>query len=534
MPSAINPAAAEAYKSETDDFDLVVTFDVQGQRRRFAARALTARARDGEEVAIDGGLMDRPTVPQRAVDVANPGVTVGGEVSITLQSKGADWLRALSSRYPLQCGTVELAMLPINAWWDDREVLHLGTIRAPSWDARAGVASVQVMEVASTGRGRVPDRVVVAGQLPSQVTARSLGEPMQVLYGSQVYDIAGIVMREAANDNRLLVAGHHVRTTASAITVHRDDSTGSGSNLTKTAVNGVDPESKPMSWVVLTDAEYWQDTPTNTKPWSFRIDAPGRQGATPGAAAQKDLHLLGEVLLDLLTVYGALGLDRINVDSFRALDRTLPLDVSIQMTDEDEVVSWVQKIVADLPVAVEWSGGRLTCFGVVLGADRAPSYAAQLNWGRELYDLAGRYQEDSVEDIANDFTVKYGYRNKIQRYSQNVVMNPTSNAWCRASAAKYGARALSQSINLWMIEDAATANLIARELVARYAFLRTRCSYVAETRAVSHLDPGDVVEITDVAQGVIAQPFIIESIDDPNESTTTLGLASFRELEVTG
>lgn len=523
------------YDTGTDDYEVVVSIDLEGHGRRFSERAFEIHTRSGSFLSIDGGLLEGVQIPTRSASVRDATINVGGDASVSLQAEAAEWLRWLAAKFPIQTAAVEIAVVPLpdidapEVFWEDRLVVYQGQIRRPNWDLHNDTAGMDISEEAADGIGRVPDRVVVSTQAPD----RSQGEPLPILFGSAIFDIAGIVLRESTDDNRILIAGHHVRTTTNAITIHRDNEEGETTTvLTGTAVNGVDTSKRPMSWVVVSDADYYADAPGTDRPFSITLDAPGRLGGTPGAATQKEFRLLGEVLLDLLTTYSAMSLDRLDIASFRSLDTQCPLDVSIQITTEKSVFEWVQTIAQDLPVVVEWVGGKYRAIPAVLGGDTVPAVTAHLVYGREILSMARPYEQDSVTDVFSDFNVRYAYRSREDRFTGVIERNPSTDPVCAASASRWGRRAFDHSVDLWQVEDDATAQRIANEIVARNAILRTHVAFRCEARAVVHLNLLDVVAITDEVHGIIEQLFLIEQIQIEDGATYVLGLASFRELEV--
>lgn len=532
MPRAISPAVAEAFAAGSEQFDVVLTLDSAGAAWHVAETPFSVAAGDdGADVQVDGGLLAAPEIPSRAASVRDAGVSLGGDVSVSLMAEAATWRARLATRFPVQQMGAELALLPRTGTWADRLVFHAGIVRSPAWDLRAGTLALSIAQAAPDAAGRLPDRVVSLASMGASVPERSLGQPMPILYGSTVYDVAGIVLQEAADDNWILIAGHHVRTTAAAITVHRDGPDGAVADVTATAVNDSDLWGRPISYFVLSDADYWQDNPTNTRPYSICFDAPGRAGGVIGSASFSEFRMLGEVLLDVLQTYGQLT--RVDVDSFRLLDSVLPIEVSAQVTQEKDAVDWARTLAQDLPVAVEWVGGLLRALAAPLHADREPAVAARLVYGRELLELTSPFEEESIENVANDVIVKFAYRNREGNYIATVELNALNDAACQESVRRYGHRALDQSVELQAVQDPASAFRIAREFVARRAHLRTRCAYTAESRAVSHLEPLDVVEVTDEDQGVVAQMFLVEEILPGADGATVLALASRAELEVT-
>lgn len=536
--------ALAAADLDAADFDVVVTLDASGgQERRFAARPLTVPSRLLRTVAVDGGLLQEPEIPERAGSVRDASVQMSGSLDVELASDAAAWLRTTAQRTPIQRTRVEVAILPDGADWEDRVVVYEGVLRTPTFDPVRGRAAFSIAQQSLDGAGFVPDRIVANGVI-SGAPEKSQGELMPWLYGSLVREVAGIVVLEATDDNRVLVAGHWVRK-GNVVTVHRTGTNGQEVDLTMGVTNTQDEVGMPYSYVSLTDVEYWADNPTNTQAFAIAVSSPGRLGGTHGFAAQKEIRLLGDVLLDILLAgsgvrFGTndhsvtLARGQVDVASFKAINDLLPIEVSLQLTTGRRAVEWVRAICSDLPVSVGWEGGVLRARVGAMRAGAREEVAARLAWGAEILDLAAPYEEESIEAVSNGFQVRYDWRNRAQRWAKALMLISPNDAECRVSEGRYGHRAYGSQVDLWMISDDASANLVARELVARASHVRTRATYVTEAGATRHLQPFDRVEVSHPDAGLEAAQFIVERVADQGDGTVLLGVASRFELEPEG
>jgi hypothetical protein len=501
-----------------EDLRYVVEVRHAGSVMRYAAQEMSIPWAGGaDSVRPIAGLVS--VEPARiAADPATRAYEANsGSVSLAIEY--SDYCKLRRRPMAIQAADVDVWLVPVAGPWEARILIGRGRPRGASYDRTAGVLSFEIAQprVYDTA---MPVRFADIVRWPN-LPDKSIGLPLPICYGD-VQRVTTIVLYEDQDDNQLLLAGHDILSTT--CTLHRVTHDYDVPDLTGIAViEATDGRGNRYAYVDLTDAQYYD--PISGDPYNFCADFTGVCDAGVGSIS----HPVS-IALDLINSYCALPPGYVDEAAFLDVKTRFPAVVSAVFSGEENatVLETIASRFGDpWPIAWAWDRGR---FGPHYCSYQAQTPLARLALNRELLSGASEIVEPDVDGILNEFSVLYDPNPVRQRYEGLIYLSETTSAYCAESVGRYGKRH-GGTVELSDVRDSATAQWLAAEIVATYAFPHLRAAYVGQAEAID-LRVGRMYSITDCEQGWWREDFLLLGWQPRADGLVDLEFASRKEPTV--
>lgn len=132
--------------------------------------------------------------------------------------------------------------------------------------------------------------------------------------------------------------------------------------------------------------------------------------------------------------------------------------------------------------------------------------------GSLLFDRVSSFQESPLEDLQNDFVLRYGYNPVLDSYSQVIQRNKENNALCLASVQKSGERPASE-FECPYIFSSELATFVVDWMVSHLALPSYFVQYEGSASLYFMLVRGDTVELVEPDLCDSPAKAVVESID---------------------
>ena len=494
-----------------------------GRTWRFAESHLTANADgDGDKDWLEGldagpdvldemdAFSDSPEPRSMSLRVRfPPGVNVP-----VMVSEGHDLGSATAKVMLWLEGTTE-AMIVLD-----------GVVRDPSYATADDPVDFVAEELPFDDRALWPPvRAVVDSDTWPNAAAKAVDEMYPTVFGapplehSDSFGSPGLVVNLAGTPPStfdLLIAGHHVEGGTIAVR-NTDDGTG---DPTLTAVNTTDGDGMPCAIVDLVGSAVTL-TDDGDKPYWVRWGT----STLTGGMVKPDGTLMrgaGDLLVWWLS-RSTLRWDRGRVTTLVPRLNAFIIDAALTVKAESRVSpwSWVSEhLLPYLPISA-----RVGPYGLYFAwyeyNAKAPDGVALINADNGTCERTSRVEYTSRDNVANEIRVSSRIDAESDTYRLTSIVTGSvetlateggavvRHTLCERSEALYGRRIVEISAD--SISDENTAGLVATWKASALAMQHRLVSYNVP-RDFAHLEPGNVVQITDAGVNFSNTVALVESI----------------------
>jgi len=135
--------------------------------------------------------------------------------------------------------------------------------------------------------------------------------------------------------------------------------------------------------------------------------------------------------------------------------------------------------------------------GILFTDRRIDNYSLNLVKGQNiLIDRVSSIKETQITDVFNSFNLKYSYDAEKDNYQKNITIDASNNKFCKMSEELFG-KIEHDVIESIVLFDDETANYVLNWLAAHKSLPRYEVQYNVIASAVTFIDIGDNVQITD-------------------------------------
>lgn len=197
--------------------------------------------------------------------------------------------------------------------------------------------------------------------------------------------------------------------------------------------------------------------------------------------------------------------DKVDYPSLsEASTRMLPVNFGVVVNEfvDGGALNFVQsRIVPQVPVAMFVRGGRIAFRSMRWDRD----VSRYLKTGRDIISQAEPFVETPVEEVCNEFVVRYG-RSAFRNDATGVVeAKPATNFDCQVSLERYGLRAF-QAFDVLDVTNEDGALYVLNWLVETFSKVRVKTSYLSRIGSVVSLGLWDTVRVEDEWNGLDHAP----------------------------
>jgi hypothetical protein len=424
---------------------------------------------------------------------------------------------------------------------DRLEVVVAGVVRGVEYGAPEEPLTFSLEEVEEDDAGRFPaEGARVTSTTWPNASSAALGERYPWVIGEPGAgtSYAGPALFVDTVTDRLLVAGHPV--VATAVGVINDKDGTSDALAVLTAQDGL---GRHVSIVDLTGSAVTIDPDA-----SYYI----AWGVSGGGLAGGDGAMMvgaGDVLRWMLS-YSKLRIDHGRLAAVIQRLNVYRIDTVISADPEERFAPWdwiVDHLLPILPISVRSSsdGFAPVVWRYEATAEEAVAHIEAAS-GRDGVPRAVRrssvsYSERS--DIANRLTLSYAHDPRADSYTREATItgdpaevggDVSLDLSCAVSRTRYtspdgGRVSLVMEETSEAIWSSATAAAVLRWWARRYALQARLVGYTADREIAGHLEPGDVVTVTDPDLAWESKLFLVEEVLRSSGSSVDLDLRSIED-----
>ena len=366
-----------------------------------------------------------------------------------------------------------------------------------------------------------PQRAIVNATTWPNASEAALGEYYPWILGTPtlattngVFSSPGLHVDGGGATDHILIAGHAVKATSVPVKNATDGTAGD-----MTVLHKADGHGRQVAYVDLNEAGPTITADPDHEYWLRFEDATGGGLATRDGATT--MRGAGDHLLWWLQ-RSTLRWDRGRVEALAPRLNGFKIDSACTAAPDARVSpwAWIQEHLLDdvLPVAprIGPSGLYFAWFEFDACAGQA---IAQIDASRGTV-RAGPLSYTSRDDVANEFRVSYRVDAKRDKPTKTAVLTGSQRTLdldsaavphilCRQSDARYGTRVRELSSSV--IYDDATATRVLLWLASAFALQHRVVTYQLPLE-FAHLEPGDVVTVTDSDVGLSSAVGLVQSI----------------------
>lgn len=424
---------------------ILILLDADGARRGFVTDGSPVSATiagDGMPVAFGAGL-DVSTLPVRAASLLGEAAGDAGTISAVLSLDAFD-LFELRDRVPTQTVKVRAWLVPVNGdgvpvdtAGDEIDIMPAfemfrGVVRSPRWDLRARTLTFTAAPDLRLLDSQFPPTTVDPERFPDAPSGDTSASP-PVIYGS-VWGAPLLPVSDPSGDPvRLLVAGHRLQSTATAI--RRDDDAGNPVNVVPNApiLYDLDALGGVYAYVECPQVDFAAGATLYAKDILGWADPEGDL-----------IDGLGDVLLHLWHTYGNerfYDLDRARCYSARdALNRYAVSLLFNQQEAGSGLIRMLQsRLEGQFPVAFGLVGGRMgwDCTRIPNAAEIPGLVVGTLTYGLDAHDRDGP-TEPGADQVMTRFEL-HGFAQGNRGGPTSVVTADRTNMGAlRGAVARWG------------------------------------------------------------------------------------------------
>ena len=488
-----------------------------GRSYRFSEQGLEADAYgDGDEPWLDGlviggavadsvaPLSDSPEPRAVSIELLFPsGVDVPD-----LVARGHD-LGSATGKLLLWCeGTTE-AMTVID-----------GYVRDPEYGAKDEPVKFSLEELPFEDRALWPpvDATVTTVTWPlSLEDAR--GEMYPWVFGAPtldestdgVYGSPGLIVNTSAQ--RILIAGHHVEG-GNVHVMNYDD----GTEKTLSVTNDDDAEGYPVAFVVPSAPLTYSDDGKYYVKWG--TDSLSGGLTNPDGSVMRGA---GDVLKWWLT-RSTLRWDRGRVSAAVPAMNAAKIDCYVMAAPDARITPWTwvrENVLPLLPYSTRMGPGGLY-FARYRWDATAVEAVAHITTDNGTAERVGGVSYTPRDEVANEVRMAYRIDAESDKYRKRVVVTGSRdtietdksdtvirNGLCASSHARYGHRVMELSSDV--VCDDATAASVCLWRASAHAW-QHRLAVYRVGRDFAHLEPGNVVTLTDPEVGLSSAVALVDSV----------------------
>ena len=396
--------------------------------------------------------------------------------------------------------TVELCWLDDSAEWAERIVISRGQVEDDEIGGDGEETRFSIVCGGWADKGRVlPESLAITDTtFPSRSTSLKSGETVAGCWvfgrpgryetsdGTETFcpgtQARPVYWDFVGNDERLLIASHKVLATSATIWDDDDNS------QSFTVIEGVDGLGQTYSYVQLFEhsgvGDNWFANSPEDHYW---VSWPGQSGRDPGTL-DTGLRRAGSLLRELLRR------STLDVDD-DAIAGLVPLLNRYQVggyvdTDASPTSVLLDGLLPMLPIGL--SPGPRGLRAILWRPDATEADAVEhLEDGRNCAVAGPDKKAGTSADVVNALEIRWAFNAQTGEPMRRTLYTPEpdstdpdqrSSEACVGSAAKYGVRS-SESVDLPFCWEASTAARVARDILARKAFIPTDIEV--------EIDPGD-------------------------------------------
>lgn len=201
----------------------------------------------------------------------------------------------------------------------------------------------------------------------------------------------------------------------------------------------------------------------------------------------------------------------------KSLSKMINVDTQVLINGSDSdnsgtILDYIQStLLKSLPmVNICFNGVGI---GILYTDRRISTYIIDMVKGQNLLiDRVSSIKETNISEVYNSFNLKFDFDAEKNNYKQSIVIDASNNRYCKLSEEIFGKREYEIIESVTIFEEQ-SANYVLNWLAAHNSLPRYEVQYNVIASAISYLDVGDNVSITDDELGWQSVSATITALD---------------------